>query len=163
MSATHTWKIELFAAVAKKNILCKPKPKQGPFSFADHALLKDVHRRTEHTNTSTPRRARATCAADADYNARIMVSVLCCKAYNLLQGVTRLLAQAPLQDPPLAVGLLEQAVAPLVRPPPPSSLRPSLQQALVNSSLSQHPQASVPLTQQVCIGSTVSIDYILLV
>ncbi len=118
---------------------------------------------TEDTNTSDPRRARLACAPDADHTPRNVVSLLCCSVYNLPQGVIPLLAQAPLQDPPLVVEVLEQAAALLVRAPPPSSLHPSLQQALVNSSLSRPPQALVPLTQQVCAGSTVPTDCVRLV
>ena len=147
-----------FAAVATEILR---KPKQCSCSFADYALHKDVHRRTDIL--PTPRRARLACAADADYESRNAVSLLSGKAYQLLQGAIPLLAQAPLRDPPLAAGLLEQAAALLVRPPPPSSLHPSLQQALVNISLSRHPQALMLLTQQVCVGSTVSIDCVLLV
>jgi len=147
--------------VATENILCKPKPKHCPSNFADHASHKGGHRRTIYTSTSLPRRARLAYAADADYKSRNVVSLLYCKAYKLLQGITPLLAQAPLRDPPLAAGLLEQAAAFLVRPPDPFSLLPSLQQALVNSSLSRHPQASVPLTQQVCLITTVPVDCLL--
>jgi len=125
MSATHTWKMG-FLPLWPQRISCASRS-ASPCSFADHASHNNVHRQTEHTSTSNPRRARLACAADADCKSRNVVSLLCCNAYYLLQGVTPLLAQAPLQDPPLAAGLLEQAAAPLVRPPPPSSLRPSLQ------------------------------------